>query len=164
MGHHDDGLSRSFQRGKQVGQLFFENGVDPLGRLVQKQDLRFRQQHLGQRGALQLAAAQIERVAAEQRLQAEKIHQPAQPRPGGRPAAAGFVGHVLQILPDGASPKQVPGVLRQAAEQSPVPFPAADPLEVAPQQCHFSPVRPAYAADDGEQGGFSHAVSAEDAV
>ena len=65
MRHHDDRDALPFQIGEDRSKRLLEEAVDALCRLVEQQELRLGEQHLGERRALLLAAGEIVGVALE---------------------------------------------------------------------------------------------------
>ena len=67
------------QRPQNQGEGLLELRIQALGGLVQQQDLRLQQQHLGQGRPLLLAAGQVVGVPVQQVLQAAQSHHPGHP-------------------------------------------------------------------------------------
>ena len=66
MADADDRDALRPERGEDGGERALELRVEPLGRLVEQQNVRSREQQLRERGALLLAAGEIVRVAVQQ--------------------------------------------------------------------------------------------------
>ena len=147
MADHQHGHAARRQRRQNGGKALLEGGVQPLGRLVQQQDIRPVQQHLGQRRPLLLAAGQVVGVVIQQLRQAAQRHRllhAALPLLRSHSCAAkGFV----QILPDGVFHEQAPGILRQHAQP--------------PGVGHGAPLGRQRSGQQPQRGGFARAVAAQ---
>ena len=106
------------QRAEDLRKHLLEFRVQTLGGLVQQQDLRLQQQHLGQRRTLLLAAGQIVGMAVQQRFQTAQAHHPGHPCLLLTPGQLAAGEDLKQILPDGLFHKQGLGILRQHPQRT----------------------------------------------
>ena len=115
MADHQNGHAGALQRLQDLPKGLLELRIQPLGRLVQQQDIRIPQQQLGQRGPLLLSAGKIIGVAVQKLRQAAQGDHPLQRRV--LPLCPGQ--DLQQILPDGGADKQRLRILRQHAHGPP---------------------------------------------
>ena len=144
---HQQGHPLPQQSPQNQGEGLLELRVQALGGLVQQQDLRLQQQHLGQGRPLLLAAGQVVGVPVQQVLQAAQGRHPGHPLllPGAGCFRAGE--YLKQVLPDRFLHKQGLGILGQHPHASP--------------KGNFAPLGLFHAGQQPQGGAFSRAVAAQ---
>ena len=160
MGHHKHRRAPSSQASQQRGELLLEESIESLGRLIEQQQPRLVQQHLGQRRPLHLATGQVEGMSVKQRHNVcQRRHFPHRRRALLCREAA-TVQHLFQISPNGLLHHKVQRILRKhshpAAEQlGPLPI-----LQPSPEHGDLPAIGPRNAADGAQHRRLPRAVAA----
>ena len=155
---HDLFLRVSFQNVAEVDPLL---GVQPGGRLVQDQKVRFVEQGLGDAQPAAHSAGKGPELFAAGFLQADRAQQFLHPRFGPGAGHPFQHGHIQQKVPGG-----VPGITGKLLWQIAQPVPVGRPQGVDGDsiQAHPAGRGPQDPADHPQQGGFPRPVGTQQAV
>ena len=154
--HHHHCRAAFGQTAQDGGQLVLKGGVQPLGGLVQQQDLGTEQQHLRQRGPLPLAAGKIKGVTGQKRFQMAEGDHLTQTPVGLLPVQRKLPQQCGKVFAHGGLDKEGLGILGQQAEPT-----APGVLRVAAQNGDPAPIGDLQPRHQAESCGFSHAVSSQ---